>query len=612
MTKAGETLIRAGRKAALRSIEKQAALDADPAIGAARNGVLPGQWKAGKDGLPEDIPVYPLGVSDDIYWFLDPLGYVRAIADDKLGGKAKLNSLFRTRTRYLTWAWPKWVASKKDGEPPKVSGVSTDDASRVLIDACGFKGHFDNVNLVRGRGAWVDSYNSLIWHAGESLWRLEGKRIVEQPLGELDRHIYARRGATFAPFSEPVNDALNPGPAVLNHIRAWNWERPDIDPVLMLGYIGVALLGGALPWRPHMFMTGDRGMGKSTLQKFIRSIMQNALIEAEDTTPAGIYQRVAHDSLPVMLDEVESEAGSRRGQDIIKLARLASSGGLMLRGGQNHVGAEFRAQSSFFFSGINAPAARGQDLSRVVFVRVRPLDPKARLPKFALEPSLVGPLLLRILFQAWPRFEDTFSRYRAMLAEDRRDPREQDTMGMLLTMADMILGPEIMDDIGLPDSGNPQWLSLLGEAERAEPNWERCLRHILSVQPPAWRQGEKYTSVGQVLYKYLANQDSDLTFESVNAKLEKCGLKLLPCVKDGDGRVVIDAEVLAIPNYTQPLAELFAGTDWEGHGGTGIWKEALRQGPADMIATGKTINKHRIAGQQQRCTLVMIKDFLEV
>ncbi|WP_163571449.1 hypothetical protein, partial [Klebsiella pneumoniae] len=59
--------------------------------------------------------------------------------------------------------------------------------------------------------------------------------------------------------------------------QSWKWERPLLDPILLLGWIGAAFLGAALDWRPALFITGDYGQGKSTLQAIIKEVIGDAL-----------------------------------------------------------------------------------------------------------------------------------------------------------------------------------------------------------------------------------------------------------------------------------------------------------------------------------------------
>jgi ABC-type cobalamin/Fe3+-siderophores transport system ATPase subunit len=111
-----------------------------------------------------------------------------------------------------------------------------------------------------------------------------------------------------------------------------------IDAQLHLGWMFAALLGAAPEWRPIEWITGDSGTGKSTLMKLTRWVLgEHAMITSEDATAAGIKRRVANSALPVSLDEQESDGagGNRKVQELIKLARIASSGGAV---GARHAG----------------------------------------------------------------------------------------------------------------------------------------------------------------------------------------------------------------------------------------------------------------------------------
>jgi phage/plasmid-associated DNA primase len=54
--------------------------------------------------------------------------------------------------------------------------------------------------------------------------------------------------------------------------------------VLLLGWIGAAFLGGALPWRPAGYLTGEAATGKSTLQALIKGLLGDSLVQAVDNS----------------------------------------------------------------------------------------------------------------------------------------------------------------------------------------------------------------------------------------------------------------------------------------------------------------------------------------
>jgi len=68
--------------------------------------------------------------------------------------------------------------------------------------------------------------------------------------------------------------------------------------------------------------------------------------------------------------------------------------------------------------------------------------------------------------------------------------------------------------------------------------------------------------------------------------------------------------MLAVPNYLPLVAQLFQRTDWAGSPGAGgPWKDALRPAPAEIVIHDKTLIRIRIGGVQQRCSLVVLKNF---
>src|SRR5690606_17311575 len=112
------------------------------------------------------------------------------------------------------------------------------------------------------------------------------------------------------------------------------------------------MLGGALKWRPHVWVTGSTATGKSTLHELLELLFDGGALHTADATEAGLRQILGQQTLPVFFDELEANEDNRRARAIIGLARLASSGADMHRGGQDHHGHEFTARSCFLFSSI--------------------------------------------------------------------------------------------------------------------------------------------------------------------------------------------------------------------------------------------------------------------
>ena len=557
-----------------------------------------GDWTPDALGLPPDCPVRPLGIQGDRLWFLDAIGQVRTL--DPPYGKGHVLGLFCGQDHYLEWAWPRFGKAGDDGSA-RVAGFANEDCSAALIRACAAKGPWDSVDRIRGRGCWTDRQGNLVVHTGTRV--IAGGR--SEPPGEHDGFVYPTRAAIPRPLSLREELPFDPAPLLRNTLASWSWGRPGIDPHLLMGWIGAAFLGAALPWRPMIFITGDKGTGKSTLQALIKGLFDGWLIQAADTTAAGLYQHVGLDSVPIAVDELESEADVRKQKAVLKLARLASSGAVMMRGGDRHQGVEFQARSAFLFSSINAPPLEPQDLSRMALLRLDKLKQGQAAPP--IDPAtfgVMGRAILHRLVKQWPRFQTTFDAFAAELARAGMDGRGQAQFGTLLTCADLLQYDAWDEDrirFAHDDSGDlVPWSELLRPSEMIEfedgiENWRGALKHLLSVRVEAWRSGSR-TTVGQVVQAYHDHADMDIT--EANNLLAQAGLRV--CFHPVGGR---KRPFLAVPNQGPLVRELFEGSKWGGELGAGVWAPALRQGPRGELWE---LARVRVNGVLDRATLLSL------
>lgn len=585
----------------------------DPPIGAPRaiGGIeaKPGEFTPTAEGLPPDCPVEPLGMDGDILYLMDTLGQLAAVTPSNMGQKF-CQRLFGDRQNYLYWAWPRF---NKDGV---VTSFRAEKVAEAFYTAAARRGLFSPVDRVRGRGAWRERDGSIVYHSGDALWspRCVDNKGHIQPMetGFRGGVLYARRPEILSPAELPVTPATNPARFLLVELRRWNWERPEVDPVLFLGWIAAAMLGGALPWRPSAFVVGDKATGKSTMQAFVKGVLGDGVVQTADTSAAGIYQHIGQDSLPVAIDELEAEADNKKAMAVVTLARLSASGAVMLRGGQSHIGVEFRAQSCFFFSSINPPPLAPADASRIAMLRLRRLSAAATAgPSPVLDAETTGPRLLRQLLDNFQDFDRLFEHFRGVLREGGHDGRGQDTFGVLLACANLALGDELAEGLGVPfgDRTN-DWSELLHvktmlEYEDHNDNWLLCLRHLLTSRVEAWRGGERATvgALIEAMERDYGQPNADVPFDKGLAQLGQAGLSLMPPRGDEDGFM------LAVPNESPLVHAMFKDTVWAGAPGASVWKSALRQAPPAMVCVDKARNRVRINGVQQRCTLVRLEEF---
>lgn len=567
----------------------------DPSI--PRNGIDAGQWfpkDANALGLPKNCPVLPLGIRDKVGWFIDPIGQLQSLEPPY--GKGHILGLFVGDANFLSWAWPRFASKKAGGG---IDGYAAEAVAAALINACQAKGVWNTMDKLRGRGAWLARDGGLVLHTGAKV--LAGGRS-ERP-GEIDGYVYPTGGALPLPWPGEVAEDNNPAKLLLPLLAGWNWSRPDIDPRLLLGWIGVAFLGAAAHWRPTVYITGDKATGKSTLQDLIKLLLGEYLIQAVDTTAAGLYQHIGMDCLACAVDEIEGEADVRKAKAVLKLARIAAKGGLMLRGGDRHNPVDFVARSAFLFSSINTPPLEPQDLSRMAILRLKRLQPGVPPPD--LDPqvlAVVGRCILTRMMQEWPRYSQTVAAFKDELAKGGMDSRGGDVFGTLLACADMIEHDGwnaervnlLIGDSQLVSVSELMNVSLMAEFEDAAENWRLCLSHLLGVRIDAWRSGTR-TAVGQVLID-LWNGRGEMNESLARTMLAQCGLGLVR--REGQRNWW-----LAVPNQNPLTRMLFEGSKWAGDVGAGVWAGALRQSPETVHAVAKA----RVNGDVQSCTLVSLK-----
>lgn len=580
----------------------------DPPRGAPREMggelVEPGQWTPGPDGLPPGCPVKVLGRDGSVLYVLDFAGQLQAIKPSEFGQKM-VQALFGDRQGFLEWAWPK-RGKGKQGRPGPVTGFATEEVSKSFYAAAPEEVLWDPREKVRGRGAWSDKNGGVVLHAGDRIW-VSGQAY--EPRG-LDGFVYPARPRIFSPWAKRLAAGDNPAAEILAILQTWNWRR-KVDALLVLGWICSGLVGGALAQRPVIFLIGDKQVGKSTLQDLFKAVMGSWLLSTPETTAAGIYQQVGHDTLAVAVDELEAEADNAKQTAVLKLARLAYSGGTGYRGGSSGTGTQFQIRSSFVFSAINAPPLEPQDYSRMAVCRVDRLEAGTARAPVLKDADTVGPRLLRRLTDDWAGFMPLLEAARVALFAGGHDRRGQDTFGTLLACAYLALGDEAAEAAGFPTSDDfGRWGELLAaaalpEREAMQDNWRGCLTQLLTARSNVWRGGGRNT-VGDIIRDKLFPKDGgDVEVADARSMLAQVGLGVSLIKTDAGER----RWFLAVPVASQAVSELLRPSKWAGLGAVGVWTDALRQGPRELIEWRKDFSSREINGVRQRCTLVDLTRF---
>lgn len=542
------------------------------------------------DDLPPDFPCVPLGYNSGIFFILAQNGQIQRLTARDLT-RNNLVALVSPRDEVLERLWPR---VKKDGT---VDGFRPEKVADAIMRSATRAGAWEPGVRLRGVGCWADDAGRLVLHCGDVLLRPgEGSSLP----GVIDGNVYERRMAMPRPAGGRQDGAI--GAELLDLFERWAWSEPELAPQLVLGWLAAAFLSGALTWRPMLWVTGTAGTGKSTLQEIMRNLLGPWLVSSSDASAAGLWQRVGCNAQPVALDEIEADESNERANQVIKLARQASSGGLVLRGGSDHQGAAFTARSAFLFSSIYLPPLRSQDLSRITVLELGKLDPDAPAPRLdAKAAAAMGARLCQRCLDSWAALPEHLDAWRRALTGTGFDKRGADQWGALLALGHLMGHDALPDEDELGRAVHlAMRLAKLDQAVQTQSDPDACLLHLATSLVPQWRAGERSTvgHVALVAKDYEVRTASGLAMGG-DAQAAQRALSTVGC------RVVLEEKHwwLAVANTHAELGRIYERTHWAGRSGaSGVWRQALLRLPFARPAP-KPI---RFGGYLSRAVLVPI------
>lgn len=603
-----------------------------------RAGSSPGSAAASKGKTPFDAPrptasndpnqqipawnndtsaVKALGHQNGVFYGLDDAGQFFGLPREKLV-HATWRSVFLSSISQLYAKFGRWKLTE-DGW--QLIGWRPEKVSESFIVACAAEGVIDPDRMVRGPGAWLDEVGNLILHCGDAILLKRAPAIddpgevVELPPGRHGGKIYPRAPRLPRPFPDRVPADRSPAHELLTQLQTWQWVRGDLDAMLLLGWIGAAMVGGALKWRPVIWITGAKGTGKSTLWDMVQ-LQIGELIAASDTSAPGLWQTLRVSTRAVAVDELESEQDNRRQNNVVKLARLAASGGKIIRGGQDHQPVEFEARSCFAFLSINVPPLTSQDRSRMAILELRDLlkgEGAPRPPSFNAEKTAeIGAMLRRRMVDGWWQLDRIIGTYRAALEKQGHSSRGCDVFGTLLGCADLLL-----HDLDMPDREGFDVdaiaaklnVAVIAETSDDLSDDRAMLAHLLSQTVDPFPGGTR-----KALFEYIVEaiapvrsdelqlqQEERLASErSAGRALSLHGLNLV----NADGKTKLARTHLALAYQHPALLAIFSHTHWAGRAGSmGPWIQAARRLPGAVNAPS-TI---RFVGGPQRAVLIPLE-----
>ncbi|UIS74669.1 DNA primase/helicase [Morganella phage Mecenats66] len=308
-----------------------------------------------------------LGYDESNYWFFQrEKGQVLKISRSELSASAMVE------LAPLNF-WEMNFPHSKNGFDPRA-------VLNRLIREANYRGIYDP-RKVRGRGAWRDN-GRFVFHMGDYL------RVGQQAhdlFSIKTDYIYSKaRSLPDTRNHEPIT--YQEGREILETAKLIRWSQPG-SALLICGWAMLAPVCGMLSWRPHVWITGKAGSGKShTQSRFVGSLLRGiALNVLGSSSEPGIRQEIRSDAIPVLVDEMEpnNESDRKRVEGILTMIRQSSSETMasVLKGTTGGRSMSFMIRSMFCLASINTQLNKKSDIDRLTKLYVKNDDEAGEDPE---------------------------------------------------------------------------------------------------------------------------------------------------------------------------------------------------------------------------------------
>lgn len=265
--------------------------------------------------------------------------------------------------QFLRLAPKDYWAGMFQGEKGKISWL---DAKDYLISLSRSYGRY-NPEKIRGTGVWLDSGKTVV-NTGKVLIH-EANFKPSYTYIETKNHIPKVHSSPL-----PIDEAK----WLLDACTNLHW-REEKHGHLLAGWLAIARIAGALPIRPHVWVTGGSGTGKSTLMGEVvkKCLGHGCLYVQGGSTEAGIRQHVKADAIPLIFDEFETLEGagsSERVQKVLELLRQtwSYSEGSMIKGSAGGTATQFSLSFAALVSSVRVALTNDADRSRFSVLKLSP------------------------------------------------------------------------------------------------------------------------------------------------------------------------------------------------------------------------------------------------
>ena len=300
----------------------------------------------------EELKIYPLGYEDKRYYFRST--YSKEIIGINQFTKQDLFSLMPKEYWEVRY-------------PTENGTVPLNKIMPELIDACIRSGRYSSQN-VRGLGVWADD-GRVVVNLGEellvdglkkSIFSFKSKYIYIQTCEKIKYN----KNYLAATESKKIIDAL----------KMFNFKNKN-SYIFLGGAIVINLICGALNIRPHVWITGSTGSGKTVLIEYLSKLLGENIIYVNGlTSEAAVRQLMNFNSLGVLIEEFETNnrKNAENVESILELLRQSfqRSGSVIAKGSPTGAVKKYSVNFSAIVASIRVNITNEADKSRFTILEL--------------------------------------------------------------------------------------------------------------------------------------------------------------------------------------------------------------------------------------------------
>jgi hypothetical protein len=264
----------------------------------------------------------------------------------------------------------------------------------------------------RGQGIWLDPQtNHVVVVLGNGLaavWNgTTFDRLTKPFYGSLQLNPQASL-TEFADFDmlknmlENYNTAKAPAAfAELTKILTqWNWKSDKTTTTILIAALATAsFIQSVFTFRPQVCIVGESNSGKSKLQEVVLKNLFGLLTKIrQKPTEASIRQLAESNSNIIQIDEFEHDKRGQQREDMLKLLRTSTDGGIVSRGRPNGKEMLFSMKHIVWISSIELNLGEYADASRFFrFETQRPERIDGKRPLLQMDPQVIKTIGINLL-----------------------------------------------------------------------------------------------------------------------------------------------------------------------------------------------------------------------